>query len=764
MTQKRSDHRLPKRNVYLTTLLCSSMIATTAQAEQDSDEQKDDAQLNAVVVQGQKIDRTLQETVTGISVLKGDDLTSEGAQDLAAALDEVSNVSLVSYGNRNEFTIRGIQSGGVSGTGKGTLSSVLVDGLPLVQSQINNNIPLWDVDQVVVAKGPMSTSVGQSSAAGTIFITSKEPEFNQSAAVRAGVGSNNLSMFSAMGNTVLTDDLALRVTADKQQTDGEITNEYRNDDRHDFRDNGAYKASLLYQPNYKFSTRFTVGYDQSKRGSSLACSGVQSTPGATCDRGDFKASQDVKPRYEDNRLYSILDVTGMLSDHWTVNSLTSWAESENKYDTDLDRNNPDSPTVATFAGSPIDSRYIPLQQDSVYRHLSEEIKFTYEHGAITSATGIYIANEETEADGNNSSIIDLNSLNPAAPAGMFYIPFTQTADGALDTTKAFAVFNETDIDLSETLTLTLGLRYNKEDRKYKSGALIKREMDLTTGDGLLGLPDGSLNAMLDGLATELSDKANERKEKTFTEWLPKFGISWDASDTMTLGYTFSKGYRSGGSDLNIGRGEVYDYDEETISNHELGLRSVWLNNQLVVNANLFYLDWKNQQVSETLSAAPFDTQISNAGESVVKGAELDVFFKADSGLNASLNAGYNDTEFKEFESNGRDYSGNKFSYNPDLTVAASVGFDQGEGFNIKWRTNYNGEAFTDLENEQKAKGYFLSHISAGYSQAAWQVDAYVNNVFDHNQVLNDYDWQLPIANVVTLVPGRTFGLIGQYYF
>jgi outer membrane receptor protein involved in Fe transport len=262
----------------------------------------------------------------------------------------------------------------------------------------------------------------------------------------------------------------------------------------------------------------------------------------------------------------------------------------------------------------------------------------------------------------------------------------------------------------------------------------------------------------------LNGGADLKKDKTFKEWLPKFGLSWDVNNDLTLGYSFSKGYRSGGSDLNIGGGNVYDYDAETLSNHELALRSVWLEDSLVVNANIFYLDWKDQQVTEVLSSTLFDQQTANAGSSIAQGAELDVFFKADNGFNSSFNAGYTDTEFKKFVSGNNDYSGNRFTYSPDLNVAAAIGFDLGEGFNTKWRTQYTGEAFTKLDNKNKTKGYYLSHVTAGYKEQSWQVDAYINNVFDHEQEIYDYEWVAPQGNVVTLVPGRVVGLMGQYFF
>ncbi|MBL4798407.1 MAG: TonB-dependent receptor [Oleispira sp.] len=777
MNKTTSRRGIPGHTAYLAALLLVPLVsvaevtateeikdvANIESSNKESSKEKS-VQLNTVVVKGQKIDREVQNTIAGISVATGEELARKGAVDLSAAFDEMSNVNIVAYGNSNEFAIRGIQSGGAAGTGKGSLASVLVDGLPLVQPAINTNIPLWDVDQVVVIKGPVSTNVGQGGAAGSIFITSNKPEFNNSGSVRAGFATHNTQLYSAMGNVAISDSLALRVTAEQQKSDGEYTNVYLDDDRHNFRDNSAYKASLLFQPNYNFSALLTVGTDKSKTGSALSCSDAQGTANLSCDKGDFKAAQDIKPRFEDERIYSILDINATINSQWTVGSLTAWSKTDSSYDTDLDRLYPTHPDQAAFFDGPIASEYLPFQQKSEYRHISEELKFTYNHNGIVSATGVYLAQDTSTLNGRNASITDAALLGFPVPASTYYVPTTQVRDDSEDNTTSFAVFNETDFSLANDLTLTLGLRYNQEQREYKSGTTNIREKDLSAADVVAGYPLGTTNGLVDAALAGISQGADVDKDKTFTEWLPKLGLSWNATEAMTFGYTFSQGYRSGGSNLNPVRGEVYDYDEEVLSNHELAFRSVWLENRLVVNSNIFYLDWDNQQVTENETGIPFDEQITNAGSSTSQGVELDVLYQADNGFNTSLNAGYADTEFKKFVSGTNDYSGNHFPYSPDLNASAGIGYDRGEGFNAKWRTQYTGESYAKLDNENKTKGYFLSHITVGYRQASWQIDTYVNNLFDHDQVIYDYEWEKPYGNVVTLVPGRVVGMIGQYNF
>ena len=726
------------------------------------EEQSDDVSLNTVTVTGQKLERTLQETITGVSLATEDDLTRNGALDLSSAFDEMSNVNLVGYGNSNEYAIRGIQSGGVAGAG--SVSSVVVDGMPVSRPDIQNNMTLWDIEQVVVAKGPMSTSVGQNSAAGAIFITSKSPQFQPSASLKAGLGSDNLWQLNAMGNLPLSDSLALRVTAERQETDGEYTNIYLNDERHNFLSNSHYKASLLYQPDYRFSARLISGFSNSKHGAALACTDAQSTADYPCEAGDYKAAMDVKPRYQEVSRYGILNISALLSDRWTLSSHTSWRNGFSQYAVDSDRTYPESDVTATFAGQPVSSEYTGFAQDRDQQHISEELKLSFEGRHLHSATGLYLGRERSESEGDSGSVVDLNNLSPAVPADTFYIPFTNRIRDGLNQTRSLAVFNETDIYLPQNLTLTLGLRYSREERRFETRSTVFREMDLTPGDALLGMPAGSLNAMVDNYGAMLSGSGKVTEEDTFTQWLPKIGISWAATADMTLGYVYSSGYRSGGNDLNLGTGAVYEYGQETLKNHEIALRSVWFEQQLAVNANLFYLNWDDQQVSVNGPTNPFDTYVDNAGSSTSRGAELDVFLHLNNGFMASLNTGYADTEFEDFVSSGSDYSGNRFPYSPKINTSLSIGYDRGAGFNTKWRTQYIGSAYTKPSNEQKIDAYYLSHLSVGWKAAQWRGDGYVNNIFDHQQVLYDYQWTKPSANSVTLVASRSWGISTQYDF
>src|SRR3546814_19358935 len=92
---------------------------------------------------------------------------------------------------------------------------------------------------------------------------------------------------------------------------------------------------------------------------------------------------------------------------------------------------------------------------------------------------------------------------------------------------------------------------------------------------------------------------------------------------LKAGFTVQRGYRSGGSSGNIARSATFSYDPEFTWNYELSLRSAWLDGRLTLNANAFYVDWTDRQVSANFGMSIYDTHIVNAGSSHLYGFEIE---------------------------------------------------------------------------------------------------------------------------------------------
>ena len=83
---------------------------------------------------------------------------------------------------------------------------------------------------------------------------------------------------------------------------------------------------------------------------------------------------------------------------------------------------------------------------------------------------------------------------------------------------------------------------------------------------------------------------------------------------------FAEGYRPGSVDLDIFAGAgATPYESEHTKNYELSYKSLFLDDQLSINANLFYIDWKDMQTS---GSAQIRSGTYNAGKATVYGGEF----------------------------------------------------------------------------------------------------------------------------------------------
>ena len=219
-----------------------------------------------------------------------------------------------------------------------------------------------------------------------------------------------------------------------------------------------------------------------------------------------------------------------------------------------------------------------------------------------------------------------------------------------------------------------------------------------------------LNQLIGGINAQLLanvTRANRERplvDASFTEIIPRVGVSYRVNEDITTSLSIQRGYRSGGVGANTATGNVYQFDPEFTTNYELSLRSIWLDGDLLVNANVFYIDWEDQQVQVQLSSNTFDVEVRNAGASEVKGFELESSYRLSDEweLNASL--GLSDTEFTDFvlriptegEDIVRDLSHRRFADAPEWTANAGFTYEGNSGIFANVSLNYANSSPADV--------------------------------------------------------------------
>lgn len=733
--------------------LAASLVSNSVVAEvMDAEE------IENIVVTGQKIDRTLQETPNSVAVVTSADIEKQNISNVSDVFSSMPNV----HGNLNDgFSIRGIDSFNVSGGGNSYLTSMYFDGAPMPFRMMRmGTLSMWDVSQVEVFRGPQSTIQGRNSLAGAVVIRSEEPTYEYKGKVQAVFGENGQQEFAfAGGGALVEDQLAFRVSAETKDLDGYNYNVTRGE-QSDYIESDTLRAKLLFEP--KAIEDLTAILSYTKAESEIGPRWANTAVAGGTREVFFNA-----PILEYNETdITNLEISYLINDAWTFDSITTYNEVEYGYLWDGDATEADVSTLDY------------VRYDETF---SQEFRLTFEYEKLKGVIGYYYSDLDVTDKAGGQRALSIASLGlptllvaPPEYGGLglpqevatqvlaLYAPADPvrlgTASNLIQGVESTAVFADLTYSLTDNFDLIAGLRFDNEKQKNGSTSLytidnadmLPDPVAITQVDAGLGELVGGINIMLHGQAAAASGTADVT-DKDFDAFLPKLGVSYKVSEDITLNALYQKGYRSGGVGTNIAQAYVYDYDQEYTDNYELSLRSVWLNGDLVVNANLFYLDWTDQQVTVQLSGNQYDTETENAGKSEVSGFETEIFFYPTDNLTIKGGFGYAKTEFTDFEylviNETVSLNGRPFADSPEHTANIAVSYDFGNGFYINADANYAGDSNAyinpvvvidgfdpSVEAEPKNDARTLVNVQLGYELENYKVFLTAKNLFDEQYI------------------------------
>lgn len=652
--------------------------------------------LPAVIVSGEKINRRLQDTLSSVAVYGQEDIRQHADQDLQNIMARTPGLYTQS-GNEN-WGIRGVPVSGFDSQGAGTMNgavTVFVDGAAQTHRLVTMNpLRLWDVEQVEVYRGAQSTTQGRNSLAGAVVLKTKDPTFQPEFAAQTNFGSYGEQGISFVANDSIVDNLlAGRLAVDYQTIDGYIKNETLD------RDGDAQRAvnirgKLLFQPSEKMDLLLTLDRTEQKRGANTVS--VENGKPRYYDHFLNTAERDA---LDQNTASAKLDY--YLSDNWTFSSLSSGTWSN--YDSLLDFD-----------------QTVTLEREAVRKHkqdlLSQEFRFTYESERLLSFFGLYYAKHSNDIDDR----INLNLGGFDDPA------LISQGDIVI---RNQAIFGEVNWEFIDNWTWITGMRLDHEKNNTKFQYV----------DPL-------------GLATvESADENN-----SFTELLPKVGLSHRLNQNHLIGLTWQKGYRGGGVDLSTSTAHR-PYDPEYTSTYELAWRGSWLANRLNTNLNIYHTDWKDQQVeiSDELGIAT----VANAAKSRMKGLELSADFLVNSAFTLFAGASYNHTRYLDFNMDGNDLSGQQFPFAPEYKVSLGGSYRFINGLRVSSDIVYQSDSITlaytnGVASERDNDSVTLVNLNGEYPLSKnLTVSAFVRNLLDREYITNNQN-----DNFLDVGAPRTFGI------
>ena len=757
---------------------------------------------NDIIVTATKRNETIQDVPFSINAQTAADIEKSGSNSLEDVARNVAGLSVQNLGpGQSQISVRGVSAGQVVRDQPGVKEQVGVyfDESVISLSLFTPDFDLFDLNRVETLRGPQGTLFGSGSVGGTIRYITNQPRLGVTeGAVEANInlvdGDDFGGHLKGAVNLPLGENAALRAVGYYTRYGGFIDalgpaagKNINGGERY------GGRLALTFEPSdsVKITPRVVYqkvdvdGFNRQEIYSLYANRFTTTRPQVT-----FKERQQyllLREKFTDETLLADLTASLALGDTVELTSVTSY----------IDRNILVSRDASALTGSvsvdlgfPAAGVLLPsnLRDTTDLKTFTQELRlastgdgpFQWVFGGFyTDIERVYRQRLPTPGYQGFTDARFGAGTSAAVANGFPNLNSPYNADLPYDI-KQYAVFGEASYDLTERLKVTAGARYYdfKETRSFTSGGLF------SNGDN--------------------------RSDKTSSNGVsPRFILSYELSEDVTVNAQAAKGFRLGGVNdpLNLPLcsaadaalfGGFQNYDDETLWNYELGMKAQ--GRGFTFNAGGFYNDIKNLQV--TLDAGSCSSRIVfNVDKAHSMGFEAEVGFQPADGLDFSIAGSVIEAEFDTtlpgtvlpVATGIR--NGNRLPSVPKFQIAATGSYEWPVSDTAKAFVNASfqhvGTRFTqpaDQENnprtfthglpfggapatasttvELKLPDYQLVNLSAGVKfDGGLSLTAYVNNLFDENPLLS-FDRERGGRARLGFSVGqpRTFGITGRKEF
>lgn len=578
------------------------------------------AQIEEVIVTAERREANLQDVPIAVSSFSADNLAARQVSSIGDLQTMVPNLSVhVGDANNAVVYIRGIgQVDSVAFFEPGV--GIYLDDIYLGRAQ-GAFLDVVDVERIEILRGPQGSLYGRNSVGGAIKYVSTAPTDEFTGNVSAHLGNYDRRDLKLSLSGPFTEQLKGRLTLANMQHEGYSKNQF-DGQRDGDRDTFFARAVLQFDPSEDFSVQLAVDYSDSDPKRSRTPSketpiAVLLGPTFAADTDPFVVNADFNTtEFTETRGFS-LNASWQLSDKLSLKSISSYRELD--YGTELD-----------LDGTPINAfgiYYFNKQDQS-----SQEFQLQYQTDDLSVVAGLYYFNEQGQTfDG-----------------GVFANIFSASSGDGFFETDSYAVFGQIDYDISEQLTAIVGFRYTKETKSYRRIAENFNLAALAVANPALANPNSDLIRSIRGQGTVISGNPDDAD---FSNFSPKLGLKYQLNEDANFYASYSTAFKAGGFNGRVTSDALTPFDEETLTSLEAGIKTQWLDNRLRINAAIFRNQYDDLQLSSfeaSANGASILPVFTNAGEAVMKGAELEITAMIGDGLTANINIGYLDAEYREY--------------------------------------------------------------------------------------------------------------------
>ena len=260
--------------------------------------------------------------------------------------------------------------------------------------------------------------------------------------------------------------------------------------------------------------------------------------------------------------------------------------------------------------------------------------------------GIYLDNKSTNTDyfvnafglDYASGILgSLSALGAGAPAGNGYFlatPFYRNADEVFRL-KSYGIFGETYLKFNDKLKLTVGLRYNHDQ---KNDQARNTALNVLTPIGATSITQGLNYAQTDFDPNTPGVQEYSFAQVSFSRLTGRAVLDYKISENNLLYISYSRGYKSGGINppllpqFNVSS----TFAPEQVNAFEIGSKNTFMNGQLRLNLTGFYYQYKQLQLSRIVAR----TSVNDNVDANIYGVEAEAVVSPIPAFVINMNASY----------------------------------------------------------------------------------------------------------------------------
>jgi outer membrane receptor protein involved in Fe transport len=670
--------------------------------------------IETVTVTAEKRSQNIQDVPASVSALTGEELSNMHAVSLQDMEGLIPGLNIQPFGAAGtEF----VTIDGIPPTASTTAARVYIDETPMGSSSgfvaanvITPDVMPYDIERVEVLNGPQGTLYGANAMSGVIKYVLTQPDPSKfSAEVGADVfgiqdGGGAGEQLRAMVNVPIEDNtLALRGTFYQRFTPGYI-DDIVTGDKHD---NAAHqiggRASLLWEPNSKLSLQATVLDQHVLQNNSDTVSYDPVThkpfPGAGVLSNNFylPESTDI-----DILLY---DLTGKYDFGWA--NLTSTSSYQLIRTTVIGDQTAAFRPIAPLIGLP-DDILVNFPENPKVGKFTQEARLTSEQGGpVDWLFGGYFTHEVT----SQLQFFQVFS----SPGNPYPPPLNPLEFATLNSSYIeYAGFANATWHVTDALDVGGGLRYSDNNQGYKQqlgGALV---------GGVEKFPKGT-------------------SQQSVVTW--DINPSYHFAPNDMVYARISKGFQPGAPNaLPFGvTGAARFYNASSLIDYEAGIKSLFLDGKVLVDASVFHIVWSDIQVPVFYPACPC-TVNGNGGAAHSNGVNFQGNYSPFDGLLLGANLAYTDSTIADGITSLNAPGGGRLLYVPkwswSLTATYTTPIGDSWNFDAGAQFRHGGSQWSGVQ------GSFQNDIFGNPVQTAFLDPAY-NQLDLHVGVSND-SWRLQL--------------------